>query len=301
MTQDMRKDTILMTVQRSSGFISTTLRSLLLLVLMTVGVNSVWGQTDPDYSGTYYIRSESPNKNTDGDYYMCPTRGWYLYKATNSYEDYTDNDDDNGKPFLTTYQCKTNSYDDISKAVWTIVKHPTEANCYYIRQKKTGRYMVSNGAVSSNPDRARVHLETISDPDDLDEKALQKILVEPKNSIVRQYKQLFKIDGFEVEFEDDAIAYIANKAMKLKTGARGIRTIMENKMFDLIFELPSADKYEKIIITKDFLCDGKKPVYVERQKNDKLNLAVDVALDNLPKAFKGAEIKKEYILHSYSI
>ena len=116
-------------------------------------------------------------------------------------------------------------------------------------------------------------LPIITGLDDLDQKALERILVEPKNSIIKQYKQLFKIDGFEIEFEDDAISFVADKAIKLKTGARGIRTIMESKMFELIFDLPSAEKYEKIIITKDFLSDGKKPIYVERQKSDKNEVA----------------------------
>ena len=121
----------------------------------------MWGQTS-DYSGTYYIRSESTNKNTDGDYYLCPTKNWYLYKATNSYEDDTDDNDDNGQPFLTTYQCKDGVY-DASKAVWDVVKHPTETDCYYIIQRKTGRYMVSNGQIGTNANRMRVHLEAVAD------------------------------------------------------------------------------------------------------------------------------------------
>ena len=76
MKQDMRKDTILMTVQRSSGFISTTLRSLLLLVMMTVGVNSVWGQTD--YSGTYYIAFFCDEANVVATYNaQNPTNNYY--------------------------------------------------------------------------------------------------------------------------------------------------------------------------------------------------------------------------------
>ncbi len=120
---------------------STTIRSAIALLLMlTLGSGSVWGQTS-DYSGTYYIRSESTNKNTDGDYYLCPTKNWYLYKATNSYEDDTDDNDDN----------------------WDVVKHPTETNCYYIIQRKTGRYMVSNGKIGSDANRMRVHLEAVAD------------------------------------------------------------------------------------------------------------------------------------------
>ena len=133
-----------------------------LLLMLTLGSGNVWGQETPDYSGVYYIRSESTNKNTDGDYYLCPTKNWYLYKATNSYEDDTDDNDDNGQPFLTTYQCKDGVY-DASKAVWDVVKHPTETDCYYIIQRKTGRYMVSNGQIGTNANRMRVHLEAVAD------------------------------------------------------------------------------------------------------------------------------------------
>ena len=141
---------------------STTICSAIALLLMlTLGSGNVWGQTS-DYSGTYYIRSESTNKNTDGDYYLCPTKNWYLYKATNSYEDDTDDNDDNGQPFLTTYQCKDGDY-DAKKAVWDVVKHPTETDCYYIIQRKTGRYMVSNGKIGSDANRMRVHLEAVAD------------------------------------------------------------------------------------------------------------------------------------------
>ena len=145
---------------------STTIRSAIALLLMlTLGSSSVWGQTS-DYSGTYYIKSASANKNPNGDYYLCPTKNWYLYKATNSYEDDTDDNDDNGQPFLTTYQCKDGVY-DASKAVWDVVKHPTK-DCYYIIQRKTGRYMVSNGIIGSDANRMRVHLEAVADATALD-------------------------------------------------------------------------------------------------------------------------------------
>ena len=136
-------------------------KAFFLTVLMLVAITGAWGQTT-DYSGTYYIRSESTNKNTPGDYYLCPTKNWYLYKATNSYEDDTDDNDDNGQPFLTTYQCKDGVY-DASKAVWDVVKHPTKTDCYYIIQRKTGRYMVSNGIIGSDANRMRVHLEAVAD------------------------------------------------------------------------------------------------------------------------------------------
>ena len=129
---------------------------------MMMGVGGVWGQAN--YSGTYFIKSESDQKNTPGDYYMCPTKNWYLYKVTNSYENDTDNDDDNGKPFLTTYQCKDDANYAESKAVWTIIKHPEKENCYYIIQSRTGRYLVSNKQITDvGINRMRVHLESVAD------------------------------------------------------------------------------------------------------------------------------------------
>lgn len=112
-------------------------------------------------------------------------------------------------------------------------------------------------------------LPIITGLDDLDEKALQKILVEPKNSLIKQYQQMFKIDGFDIEFTDDAIEYVAKKAIELKTGARGIRTIMETRMLELMFDLPDNKTYEKIIINRDFFENGSKPVLIKREKAEK--------------------------------
>lgn len=89
--------------------------------------------------------------------------------------------------------------------------------------------------------------------DDLDESALSKILVEPKNSIIKQYTLMFKIDGIEIEFSQDAIAAVAKRAMELKTGARGLRTILESKMNRLMYEVPSHKDITKIIVTDKFI------------------------------------------------
>ena len=105
--------------------------------------------------------------------------------------------------------------------------------------------------------------------DNLDETALKRILVEPKNSIVKQYKQLFKIDGFDLEFEDDALDFIAKKAIELKTGARGIRTIMETRMLELMFDLPDPNVYSKIVITKGFIEKGDAPTLIKAEQEDK--------------------------------
>ena len=112
-------------------------------------------------------------------------------------------------------------------------------------------------------------LPIVTGLEDLDDEALQKILVEPKNSLVKQYKQMFKIDGFELEFEQSALEFIAQKAFKLKTGARGIRTILENKMLDLMFDLPDPSVVQKIVITRGFIEKDEKPLFVEQKPEKK--------------------------------
>ncbi|MDD3839586.1 MAG: ATP-dependent Clp protease ATP-binding subunit ClpX [Clostridia bacterium] len=102
----------------------------------------------------------------------------------------------------------------------------------------------------------------------LDENALVKILKEPKNALVKQYEKLMKMDGVDLEFEDEALDLIAKKAIERKTGARGLRAILEEIMLNVMYDVPSRDDVEKCIITKDtilnksepilILCDGKK-------------------------------------------
>lgn len=95
---------------------------------------------------------------------------------------------------------------------------------------------------------------------DLTEEALVRIMREPKNSLIRQYQELFRMDGVELEIEDDAVNAIANKAIELHTGARGLRGIFEKMMTDIMFELPSRDDVTKCIITKDTVENGAEPV-----------------------------------------
>ncbi len=106
--------------------------------------------------------------------------------------------------------------------------------------------------------------------DDLNEKALSRILVEPKNSIVKQFKQMFKIDGMEIEFTPEAVDAVSKKAIELKTGARGLRTIIESKMMRLMYELPGRDNIEKVIITKEFITkDNVDPEIVLKKPTQK--------------------------------
>lgn len=97
----------------------------------------------------------------------------------------------------------------------------------------------------------------------LDEDALVTILKEPKNALVKQYKKLFDIEDVELEFEDDALREIAKKAIDRNTGARGLRSIVENIMMDTMYEVPSEENVEKVIVTKEsVLNDDVQPTMV---------------------------------------
>ncbi|MBO8170538.1 MAG: ATP-dependent protease ATP-binding subunit ClpX [Bacillaceae bacterium] len=102
-------------------------------------------------------------------------------------------------------------------------------------------------------------LPVISTLEPLDEDALVRILTEPKNALVKQYKKLFEMDGVELEFEERALREIARQAIKRNTGARGLRSILESIMLDVMFELPSRDDVQKCIVTEKTVRDKLKP------------------------------------------
>ena len=87
----------------------------------------------------------------------------------------------------------------------------------------------------------------------LDEDALVEILTAPKNALVRQYRKLFRIDGVDLVFEPDALRAVARSALKHNTGARGLRTILERTMMDLMYEVPGRNDVNKIVITRDMI------------------------------------------------
>lgn len=95
--------------------------------------------------------------------------------------------------------------------------------------------------------------------DELSEDDLIRVLTEPKNAIVKQYKKLFQLEGVELEFEKDALREIAKKAIERKTGARGLRSIVENILGETMFEIPSDNNIEKVIITKECVVNQDKP------------------------------------------
>ena len=111
-------------------------------------------------------------------------------------------------------------------------------------------------------------LPIIATLQDLDKDALVKILVEPKNSLVRQYKKLFELDGVELIFEKEALEAIVDKAVERKTGARGLRSIIEEIMRDIMFDIPSNPNIEKCIVTKETVLEGKEPQIILNEKKE---------------------------------
>ena len=97
--------------------------------------------------------------------------------------------------------------------------------------------------------------------EDLDVNSLVKILQEPKNSLLKQYQKLFELDGVKLTFEDEAVKEIAEKAFKQETGARGLSTILEDLLLDVMFEIPSKDHIKEVIVSKGAIKDKKKLIY----------------------------------------
>ena len=106
--------------------------------------------------------------------------------------------------------------------------------------------------------------------DDLDEKSLIKILQEPKNSLIKQYQELFKLEGVKLNFKDNAIKEVAVKAIKKKTGARGLRSILENVLLKTMFEIPSLENVSEVIVDVSSVKGETQPIIVHsKNKQDK--------------------------------
>ncbi len=109
--------------------------------------------------------------------------------------------------------------------------------------------------------------------DALDKEALIKILTEPKNALVKQYQKLFELDQVNLEFKPEALEAIADEALRRKTGARGLRSIIENIMMDVMYEIPSREDINKVIVTKEVVLDKEEPLIVtgtgEKKKKKK--------------------------------
>ena len=150
----------------------------------------------------------------------------------------------------------------------TQIKSQKEINKYEIFQELLPQDLLKFGLIPEFIGR----LPIVATLKDLDRDALIQILVEPKNSLVKQYQKLFEIDGVELVFEQEALEAIVDKAIERKTGARGLRSIIEERMRDIMFEIPSNPDIEKCIITKETILDNKGPeLVINKNKNKEEN------------------------------
>ncbi len=108
--------------------------------------------------------------------------------------------------------------------------------------------------------------------DSLDKESLIRIMKEPKNSILKQYTRLFKLDGVELEIKKDAIDAIADITIEKNTGARGLKSVFESVLMDLMYKIPSDPKAEKVIITEDVVRKGAEPIILRNQKKEQKKL-----------------------------
>ena len=147
------------------------------------------------------------------------------------------------------------------------------ANVKNTQDKKTGEWMktlepedlLKFGLIPEFIGR----LPMIATLEDLDEKSLIKILQEPKNSLTKQYQELFKLDGAKLTFKENALKEIAQKAIKKKTGARGLRTILENILLKTMYDLPSQDNIEEVIVDASSAKGLSQPILVHAKGDNK--------------------------------
>ena len=112
-------------------------------------------------------------------------------------------------------------------------------------------------------------LPLIASVEKLDQAALVQILTEPRNALVKQYQKLFDLDGVDLEFTEDAITAIADKALERGTGARGLRAIIEEVLLYVMYDVPSRGDVGKVIVTREVVDDGEMPTLVPREKETK--------------------------------
>ncbi len=112
-------------------------------------------------------------------------------------------------------------------------------------------------------------LPVVATLNELDEDALVEILVEPRNALVKQYQKLFKLEGVDLEIREDALRAVAKKAMDRKTGARGLRSILENALLETMYELPSMQGVKKAIVDAGVINDSAQPLYIYEDSEQK--------------------------------
>jgi ATP-dependent Clp protease ATP-binding subunit ClpX len=112
-------------------------------------------------------------------------------------------------------------------------------------------------------------LPVVATLEELDEEALVEILTEPKNALIKQYQHLFEMEGVDLEFRKDSLSAIARKSMERKTGARGLRTIVENILLDTMYEIPSAENISKVVVDEGAILGTSEPILVYQDTEQK--------------------------------
>lgn len=144
----------------------------------------------------------------------------------------------------------------------TKIESSKEINKYEVFQEMLPEDLLKYGLIPEFIGR----LPIIATLKDLDKEALIKIATEPKNALVKQYQKLLEMDDVELEFNKEALEAIVDKAIERKTGARGLRSIIEEIMRDIMFEVPSTPNISKCIITKETVLDKKEPELIIEDK-----------------------------------
>ncbi len=112
-------------------------------------------------------------------------------------------------------------------------------------------------------------LPVVATLEDLDEASLKKILTEPKNALVKQYQRLFEMENIELTFADEALGAVARKAIERKTGARGLRSILESILLETMFDLPSLEGVEEVVISREVVEGTARPLYIYADRSDR--------------------------------
>jgi ATP-dependent Clp protease ATP-binding subunit ClpX len=112
-------------------------------------------------------------------------------------------------------------------------------------------------------------LPVVATLEDLDEPSLKRILTEPKNALVKQYQRMFEMETVDLTLADEALSAIARKAIDRKTGARGLRSIMESILLDTMFDLPSLEGVEEVVISREVVEGAARPLYIYADRSDR--------------------------------
>ena len=141
------------------------------------------------------------------------------------------------------------------------ITHKSEENIGEVLKKILPQDLVKFGLIPEFVGRVPMVVSL----DQLDETALERILTEPKNAIVKQYEKLFELDDVQLTFEPEALKEVAKKSLERKTGARGLRAIMEQSMLDLMYQIPSDENIESCVVTKDVIDGTGEPIITRRE------------------------------------